>query len=152
MTLSIPALTFGTKEKLFPGFCLVSERHIYLRRKRARICVRCGNQKSVRKMVMCPACFKTHTQDRLRRSNKLRSLGLCITCGKSPSERGSICENCRERTRKHRAAKRASAAQKLRTREEVNEKEGHHRNEHSARDRSETIRPTGGDKTASGPT
>ena len=106
----------------------------YRRRKRARICVRCGKQKAVRNMVMCPACFKTHTQDRLRRSNKLRSLGLCITCGRSPSERGNFCENCRERTRNHHAAKRVSAAHKLRTKEEVNEKESDYRNEQSAGD------------------
>jgi hypothetical protein len=117
------------------------------RRKESGVCVSCGDVNDRQPKKDCLACAQRQSarnqaksidnperyrqQRRIRnrrRRNSLRKAGLCIECAKSPSPPGTLCRNCRTRRNK------VSAAHKLRTKEEVNEKESDYRNEHSAGD------------------
>src|ERR1700693_1612390 len=129
--------------------CAAKNAECKQRRKQLGLCVSCGNPNDRGPKKHCSACAaKTNTlakamrmknpnRERRRhrtRKSRLRKAGICIGCGKSPSAAGTICKNCRERLNRAYLAKKLSATQKLRTKEDVNEKESDYRNEHSAGD------------------
>lgn len=94
---------------------------LYKARKEAGICTRCGKAKAVSGHVLCWQC-KAHMRDKYieqtlteteeqrkerlaksaeryrKRYERLKTAGLCVTCGKRPAEPGHTrCEACRKR-------------------------------------------------------
>lgn len=108
----------------------------YQRRKEKGLCIKCGKNEPFRGKTLCLQClmdererledFHEKHREQLRRSarertRKLRSQGICVTCGKRPAVKGRArCARCQIRQRRvqrRRYEKNGSDPRWLRTEE-----------------------------------
>ena len=112
----------------------------YLLRRSLGLCNKCVAKVEIAGRWLCNRCLAE------QRDKRKSQRAFCSLCSKPPIKSGIICEACRQKAR--RVAKKLSAAQKLRTKEEVNEKRSDYPNERSGKDRPATLYPTGGQEAA----